>query len=374
VPQSGWHRIFHPLCGADPATLLRLILRNGMPSPSGALRLAIALASSMTRLPFTASERAWTAFALHHLGPVPAPVFIVGHMRSGTTHLHNLLAASGRFATVPPILAGMPWEALGLARVLRPLLEPYLPEDRLIDAVRVRSDSPTEDEIALANMHALSYYHAMYFPRRFEETYCRYLLLEAGEDVARWQRTLHQYVGKMASLEPERQLLLKNPGYTAQIPAIRALWPGARFVHIYRNPYVVFESTRRALRTVLRELALQSHEHVPVDEIVLEMYPRLMRRLLDEADCLSDGAIVHVRFEDLERDPCRELERIYRSIDLGDYAAAQPRIQAYLHSIQDYSKSTYAFSKESVGWVTERWQPFVSRFGYGPPAGERYAS
>lgn len=121
MPQSGWHRIFHPLCGADPATLLRLILRNGMPSPSGALRLAIALASSMTRLPFTASERAWTAFALHHPGPVPAPVFIVGHMRSGTTHLHNLLAASGRFATVPPILAGMPWEALGLARVLRPL-------------------------------------------------------------------------------------------------------------------------------------------------------------------------------------------------------------------------------------------------------------
>jgi hypothetical protein len=27
-------------------------------------------------------------------------------MRSGTTHLHNLLAASGQFATVPPVLAG----------------------------------------------------------------------------------------------------------------------------------------------------------------------------------------------------------------------------------------------------------------------------
>jgi hypothetical protein len=48
---------------------------------------------------------------------VPPPIFIVGHVRSGTTHLHNLLAASGQFATVPPVLAGMPWEALGLARV-----------------------------------------------------------------------------------------------------------------------------------------------------------------------------------------------------------------------------------------------------------------
>jgi hypothetical protein len=295
-------------------------------------------------------------------------------MRSGTTHLHNLLAASGHFATVPPVFAGMPWEALGLARVLRPVLEQYLPEDRLIDGVRVSSDSPTEDEIALANMHTLSHYHAIYFPRRFEETYRRCLLLKADKDVARWQRTLRHYVGKMSALEPERRLLLKNPGYTAQIAAIRALWPDAMFVHIYRNPYVVFESTRRALRTVLRELALQRHEHVPVDEIVLEMYPRLMRRLLEEADRLPSQAIVHVRFEQLERDPLGEVERICRSIGLGDYEAARMRVEAYLHSIQDYSKGTYTFSKESIGWVAERWQPFVSRFGYRPPALERCAA
>jgi hypothetical protein len=39
-----------------------------------------------------------------------------------------------------------------------------------------------------------------------------------------------------------------------------------------------------------------------------------------------------------------------------------------------YSKSTYAFSEESVGRVTERWQPFVTRFGYDPRALERSAA
>ena len=211
MSRSNWHRVFHPLCGADPATLVELIVRNGLPSASGLLRLGIALASSIGRLPFTATERAWTAFALHRAGPMPPPIFIIGHMRSGTTHLHNLLAASGQFATVPPVLAGMPWEAPGLARVLRPFVEQYLPEDRLIDSVRVQSDSPIEDEIALANMHTLSYYHAMYFPRRFEETYRRGLLLDTGEEVARWQRTLRHYVGKMTELGAGRPLLLKNP-------------------------------------------------------------------------------------------------------------------------------------------------------------------
>jgi omega-hydroxy-beta-dihydromenaquinone-9 sulfotransferase len=144
VPRSNWHRVFHPLCGADLMTLLRLIAQHGPPSTAGSLRLGIALASSIGRMPFTLAERAWTALGQHPPGPAPPPIFIVGHMRSGTTHLHNLLAASGQFATVPPVLAGMPWEALGLARVLRPFVEQYLPEDRLIDSVRVRSDSPTE--------------------------------------------------------------------------------------------------------------------------------------------------------------------------------------------------------------------------------------
>jgi omega-hydroxy-beta-dihydromenaquinone-9 sulfotransferase len=374
VPRSGWHRVFHPLCGADLATLLQLVAQNGLPSTAGSLRLGIALASSIGRLPFTLAECAWTALAQHRAGPAPPPIFIVGHMRSGTTHLHNLLAASGQFATVPPVVAGMPWEALGLARVLRPFVEQYLPEDRLIDSVRVRSESPTEDEIALANMHPLSYYHAMYFPRRFEETYRRGLLLEGAGEVVRWQRTLRRYVGKMAAVGKGRRLLLKSPGYTAQIRAIRALWPDARFVHIYRDPYVVFASTCRALRTVLRELALQPHEHVPVDEVVLELYPRIMRRLLEEADRLPSHAIAHVRFEELERDPLGQVERIYRSIELAGYEVARPRIKAYLRSIQHYSKSTYTFSKESVRRVSERWQPSIAFFGYQPPDPERCAA
>ena len=118
-----WHRVFHPLSGADPLTLLRL-LRHGPPSPGGAPAYAVALAASLGRLPFTLAEA-----AVHPLRRAPdPPVFIVGHPRSGTTHLHNLMAASGRFATVPPVMAGMPWEARGLARVMRPFINMYLPE------------------------------------------------------------------------------------------------------------------------------------------------------------------------------------------------------------------------------------------------------
>jgi hypothetical protein len=42
-----------------------------------------------------------------------------------------------------------------------------------------------------------------------------------------------------------------------------------------------------------------------------------------------------------------------------------------VHSISDYSKST---SAASIGRVSERWQPFVRRFGYEVPELERSAA
>jgi hypothetical protein len=322
-----WHRIFHPLCGADLPTLVGLLVRGGPPSPGRLPAVAIALGTALLRLPFTFGERAIVARAIRRAPPASPPLFIVGHMRSGTTHLHNLLAAAGQFGTVPPVLAGLPWEALSLARLLRPFIDEYLPTRRFMDAVRIESSSPTEDEIALANMLPISYYHAIYFPRRFARSYRAGLLFEdcRHADVQRSEKLLLHYLQKMALRDRSRPLLVKNPAYTARIGRIRELWPGAKFIHIYRDPYAVFESSRRALSTVLRELALQRYEQVPIEDIVLDVYPRMMDGLLRDAHRLSEREIVHVRFEDLEADPLHKIARVYRALDLPDFCCRAPR-------------------------------------------------
>lgn len=75
----------HPLCGADIATLVRVLCGNGGVAPGALPRTALALLAAAARLPSTLAERAWIAGRLRRAGEMPPPVFIVGHWRSGST-------------------------------------------------------------------------------------------------------------------------------------------------------------------------------------------------------------------------------------------------------------------------------------------------
>ena len=327
-----WHRVFHPLCGADPITLARLVAARGAPSWRGLPTFAVACAVAAMRLPFTALDR---VLAPRPRPPAHPPVFIVGHPRSGTTHLHNLMAASGAFATVPPVRATLPWEARTLSPLVRPLVDPYLPRTRLIDGVAMAPDSPTEDEVGLANMTALSYFHALYFPARFEADYRAGLTLDADPaTLAARDRAIARYVGAMAPRDAP--LLLKNPAYTAQVAALPRLFPGARVVHIRRDPEAVFASTRRTLRTTLRELALQDWSEADLDETILRTYPEVMASLDRQAAGMPEGAFAEVAFEALAADPLPVLADLWDRLALPGAAAAPARIATYLDTVADY--------------------------------------
>ena len=95
---------------------------------------------------------------------------------------------------------------------------------------------------------------------------------------------------------------------------LRAMWPDARFIHIHRNPYVVYPSTRRTFGTLLKSFALQDYGHVDLDRFVLDLYPRLMNRLVEDSRDLTPSHYAEIRFEDFERQPMAELERVHRAL------------------------------------------------------------
>lgn len=357
----------HPLAGADLATLTWLLRQGGGITKRGRSRAGL-LGSALGRLPFTLGERAWVALRRRGRDLETPPLFILGHWRSGTTHLTNVLGEGG-FGYIDPIAAGLPWDFLLLGRLLRPLLVRMLPMDRLIDAVEVAPNSPQEDEMGLASMATLSYFHAFYFPSRFQPWFDRGLFLDGAgpAEVAQWEDRFRLYLWKAARRRPQRPLLVKNPVYTARIEQLHRLYPDARFLHIVRNPHEVFASTRAFLEKMFEMLALQPWDHVAVEEVVLATYARMMDRLIADSADLPPGRYLEIRFEELEAQPLAELERIHDRLELDGFSAARPAYAAYLDRIQRYERAKRSFPERDLALVERHWGRYLAHWGYGRP-------
>ncbi len=264
----------------------------------------------------------------------------------------------------------MPWDFLSLGGLLRPLLERLIPRERFIDRVPVSADAPQEDEIALASMQALSFYHGIYFPRHLAEAFDRGVFFDHAHprEVRRWCARMRLFVDKLALAQPGRRLLIKNPVYSARIELLRPLWPQARFIHIHRNPWIVYQSTRNFYRKLLPRLALQAYDPEAIDELVLSRYPRMMQRLVDDFAPLPPERGIEVAFDELEQSPSAVLERIDRRLDLGDFEAVRARFEAYLATVATYRRNRYRFAAADNEAVARRWRPFIERWGYEVPA------
>jgi hypothetical protein len=362
-------RLMHPLSGADLRTLATLLATNQPIAFDRLPQAGLALLAALARWPCSSLERLAVARLRRRMPPMPPPVFIVGHWRSGTTHLYNVMSKAPDFGYVPPLATGLPWDLLGIARVFRPLLERTLPRHRFIDPIPVNPDSPQEDEIALANMAPISFYHGLYFPRRLREHFDRGVFFDDArpQDIALWQKRHRYFLEKLAIHFQGRQLLIKNPVYTARIAMLRELWPGAKFIHIHRNPYVVVDSMRNFYDKLLGEFALQRADDTDVDALILEAYARMMEALVRDAPALPDGAWVELRFEDLERDPLGEIERIYTILRLDGFARHRPHFEAYLATVSGYRKHRHALSPGTIAGVRQHLGPVLERWGYGLP-------
>jgi hypothetical protein len=296
----------------------------------------------------------------------PPPVFIVGHWRSGTTFLHNLMSRDPAFCfpSIVDVLRPFDFYPNPLEFISRRIILRVLPQVRPMDGVRLDAQSPQEEEIALAAMGAASFFNCFYFPQQMTKVFAEEVLLADGEHERAWREALSYFLAKLAALHPGRRLLLKNPANSARITQLRALFPGAKFIHIHRHPLEVFHSTRRLYRSMLPLLALQDYSSVDLDNHILWTYPELMSRLLDALDGLPSGHATAVRYDQLAADPVGTVAGIYRDLNLGDFGRVQPALERYVAEQPRPTSARRTLDDHTSSQLVSRWGPVYTRLGY----------
>jgi omega-hydroxy-beta-dihydromenaquinone-9 sulfotransferase len=296
---------------------------------------------------------------------IEPPLFILGIWRSGTTHLHNLIAQDNRFACPNTYQVMFPQTFLTTESFNARLVGFFIPKKRPMDNVTFGVAEPQEDEFALAALIG-GFPLAWAFPRR-AEFYNRYLTLRdtSAKELAEWKAALTWFLQKM-TFKYGKPLILKSPGHTCRIRVLLELFPEARFVHIRRNPFDVFRSTVHLMRSGVTPVwALQRPDFSDLDDRILRQYKEVYDAFFEERALIPKGRFHEVGFEELEKDSLGQVRRIYESLGLPAFQIAEPALRGYLASLTGYQKNVFpdlpADLRQRIG---QEWRRCFEEWGY----------
>jgi hypothetical protein len=149
------------------------------------------------------------------------------------------------------------------------------------------------------------------------------------------------------------------------------LFPDARFVHIVRDPHVVFASTVNLWRTLYETHGLQTPTFAGLEEYVFDTFTHLYRRLEEGRKLVPPGHFHELRYEDLVRDPIGEMRRLYEALDLGGFEEARPRIEDFFKANAGYQTNRYRELEPGLqAEIERRWGEVIRRYGYERPQPE----
>jgi Sulfotransferase family len=295
------------------------------------------------------------------------PVVIAGLPRTGTTHLHNLLAVGSTFRTVPY------WESF----------EPFpLPAEVGIepDPRRVRVD------VAVQFMNVVMPYFPLMHEMTTEHVHEEIQLLandfstmfmETLGHVPRWrdyylahdQTGSYEYLARqlkaMQFLRGGRRWLLKSPQHLEQLPVLDAVFPGVVVVCTHRDPVPVTLS----MIAMLTYTARMHRSPVPVHDIAASWVDRLdlmLAALIRDRDAIAADRSIDVRFDDFMADELGVAERVYDVAGEPVTDEARSAITGYLAGHHRGRLGQVVTSAEMFGLdeadLRARFAPYVSRF------------
>jgi len=295
------------------------------------------------------------------------PVFILGYWRSGTTLLHNLMALDEQYAYPTLYETLFPWHFLCTETINTALTGWMVPKSRPMDNVAVHWGVPQEDEFALCTMSLVSPYTLPLRPFDQQE-WTRSLRIEElpEEDRTLWEQTITHFMKKL-TVRSGRPLLMKSPSHTYRVRALLKLFPDAKFVHIVRHPFDVFNSAKHLRATMIEENTLGSPEHPHAEESIFATYLEAFESYERDRHLIPAGNLSEVRYEDLAADPVQQLERIYSELQLGDFEQVRPKLQQQLSEIKDYKRNRFQHDPYWQQQMYLHCRPVYERFGYPAP-------
>ena len=353
------------LAFTSPVTLYRIIKSNGGFDPCFTMRVLILFSVSLLMLPFNWLERMIYGKQIDAKKISDSPLIIIGHDRSGTTHLLNLMSLDPQFAYTRPSQMVLPGCCILFDKIIDLLLG-MINYKRPFDNMDVAPGSPQDDEVPMVKLTPHCEYHKYSFPRNYQYWLENYVFNFSRESQAynEWRDTYFGTLKKAAVLMKRDRSLLKSPATMANLNVVLGLFPNAKFIHIKRNPYKVIPSQINLHRTMVDKYGLEKVSNEEIIEFALYQYAGYMQGFLDELPNIPKQNLIEISYEEFVSDRMHWLEKIYNTLALGDFSKMKKPLQDYIDTIENYQAHKFVEDKALKAQINEKLGFAFDALGY----------
>ncbi len=273
--------------------------------------------------------------------PAPAsPLFVMGLPRSGTTFLFDLLSCDSQYRsplfweiTRPfPLVDASSKEAkkrikqtnreLGLARK-------FIPE--LLGMHHIHAEMP--EECSLINtMNVRSF---IFMCMANSPSYEEYLKTCDFTDTFKWHR---RFLQTLETQSRPKKWLLKDPSHISHTPELISTYPGAKFIHIHRNPVKSIGSLSSLTMSVRSGLSNHADAH-KIGAAVLDFWQYAVAKSIKDRDIhLSTEQIIDIDYRDFVKNPLEQIKKIYQHFD---FELSQSTLELMQNFIDNQAKGEH---------------------------------
>ena len=240
------------------------------------------------------------------------PVVIAGLPRTGTTHLHNLLAAPTTFRTMPywesnepfplPAESGIEpdprWTRMDVAVQVMNVVMPHFPLMHEMTADHVH-----EEIQLLANDFSTMLFETLAHVPGWRDYYM-------AHDQTSHYEYLETQLKAMQFLRGGRRWLLKSPQHLEQLPVLDKVFPDVFVIFTHRDPTPVALS----MLAMITYSARMYCSPVPVNDISSTWIERLglmLNALVRDRDTIPPERSIDVRFDEFMADEMAVVTQVY---------------------------------------------------------------
>jgi hypothetical protein len=294
------------------------------------------------------------------------PLFVIGHWRTGTTFMHNLLHLDKRFGYLSNYQAFIFTVALLSPKLMRILSKPLFPEERSQDNVKVSPTYPAEEEQPFSMISTRSGLQTFFFPRNrmYFDKYNVFKGISVREKRL-WRRDYIYLLRNISLYNHKKPLLLKNPHNTGRVKELLELFPHAKFVFLHRDPYTVYLSTLHMYDKVVRTQFFHDVTDKEIEDLVMYISRETLQKYLDDRHLIPEGNLIEIAYKDLSEKPYETVKKIYETLSLPDFKEVEPAIKKHLEEVKNYKKNVFKeLTPEQKARVRKELDFYFREFGY----------